>query len=88
MEFTSLNDFLQSGLYLQNGDYVYRHDKADYPLQKDVNANELYVIIASNGHKLDVISFSGQETSIDLEAENGFWWVLKLPEWVRKKIGL
>jgi len=88
MEFTSLNDFLQSDQYLQNGDYVYRHNKADYPLQKDLDATGLYVITASNGHKLEAVSFSGQEASIDLEAEKGFWWVLKLPEWVRKKIGL
>ena len=43
MEFDTLEDFLSKGTYLQNGDYVYKHDKQDYPLQKEIDANELYV---------------------------------------------
>lgn len=88
LEFDELKEFLLKDIYLQNGDYVYRHDKEGYPLQKEVDANELYVITSANGHKLKALSFTGKEKEIDLEKEEGFWWVLKLPEFVRRKIGL
>lgn len=88
MEFIPLREFLLSGAYLQNGDYVYCHNKEGYPLQKDMDASMLYVITATDGHKLETISFSGLETMIDLEKGNDFWWILKLPEPIRKKIGL
>lgn len=88
MEFTALKDFLLTDLYLQNGDYVYNHDNNDYPLKKELDASKLYVVISADGHKLKAISFSGKEGEIDLTTTTGFWWVLKLPEVVRKNIGL
>lgn len=88
MEFDTLEDFLSKGTYLQNGDYVYKHDKQDYPLQKEIDANELYVITSADKHHLKALSFTGVVKEIDLEKADGFWWVLKLPETVRKQIGL
>lgn len=88
MEFIELKDFLPKRLYLKNGDYVYYYDREGYPLQKDLDASRLYVITVADGHKLEVVSFSGKEAKIDLEAVTGYWWVLKLPEFVRQKMGL
>lgn len=88
IEFAELKDFLSKGLYLKTGDYVYHHDREGYPLQKDLDASGLYVITTANGHKLEVVSFSSEEAKIDLETVTGYWWVLKLPEPIRQKMGL
>jgi len=89
LEYISLSEFLNNSIYLQKGDYLYKHNKDEYPLKKDYDISNLFFVIENNQHKLKVHNMSNNNViNMDLSSTSEHWWILALPNSVRKQIGL
>lgn len=89
LEFESLNDFLKSEIKLQKGDYLYEHDKDDYPLKNEFDISNLYFIIDVSNGNLEIHSMAEKKIrNIQLKELTGYWWILKIPFFIREKLGL
>ncbi len=89
LEFKRMDDFLKLEVELQNGDYLYEHDKETYPLKNEFDLENLYFVTMNLDGKLEIHSKEGnKEKPINLRNLNNNWWIMKLPEFIRKKIGL
>ncbi len=87
--YSNLSDFLSKNIFLEKGDYLYHHNKIDYPKKEEIDLANLYFVLDANNKLLKLYPMSGNTTiDIDLSIERGNWWILKLPVDVRKSIGL
>ena len=88
-EFKRVDDFVKLEIQLQNGDYMYEHSTDIYPLRKEVDLENLYFVTNNSNGIVQLHSMArNKEISINLIDLDNNWWVMKLPEFVRKKIGL
>ncbi|MGV4414020.1 hypothetical protein [Chryseobacterium sp. T1] len=89
LEFKRVDDFRLMNLNLQNGDYLYEHDKDLYPLNNEFDLTNLYFVTKSLQENLKVFSMVGdKQRTLNLDKLDNNWWVMKLPHFIREKIGL
>ena len=90
MELIPLNDFLRETSYLRKGDYIYEHNNERAPVNNEMDISKLYQVWEADGHKLQIYSMASKDDMIEINLETltGFWWILRLPDNVRKCIGL
>ncbi|AMO19762.1 hypothetical protein [Flavobacterium columnare] len=89
LKYIDLTQFLKSNKLLNKGDYLYRHDKNEYPLKEEFDLSNLYFVTESNGHELTIHNMSNSNIEkIDLNSTSEIWWLLPLPDLIRKQIGL
>jgi hypothetical protein len=89
LEYINLQEFLLRNASLKIGDYLYRHDKNEYPLKNEHNISNLFFVTKGNGHKLTIHNIASSNIEqVDLNVTTEFWWILPLPDSIRKKIGL
>ncbi len=88
-EFKRGDDFLSLEMDLQNGDYLYEHTKNTYPLKDDFDLANLHFVTNSQNGTAQIYSMSGdKERIINYSELTENWWIMKLPDFIRKKIGL
>jgi hypothetical protein len=89
MEYINLTDFFKLNIFLQKGDYLYKHDKDEHPLNDEFDISNLFFVTKSNNHNLTIHNMADSSIlKIDLLSTNDLWWLLPLPLHIRKKIGL
>lgn len=89
LEFKSLNDFLESAIILQKGDYLYEHDKDTYPLKKELDISNLYFVTLVLNENIEIHSMAENKVkNIKLKDLKGSWWIMKIPVFIREKLGL
>lgn len=89
LEFKRVDDFRLMNLNLQNGDYLYEHDKDLYPLNNEFDLANLYFVTKPLQENLKVFSMVGdKQRTLNLDKLDNNWWVMKLPHFIREKIGL
>lgn len=89
LKYINLTEFLSHNTPLKKGDYLYRHDKNEYPLKDEYDISNLFFVTESNGHKLTIHNMSNSSIEqIDLNSTSEIWWLLPLPNFIRKQIGL
>lgn len=89
LEFKRVDEFLKMNIDLQNGDYLYEHDKDLYPLNNEFDLTNLYFVTMPMNKTLTVFSMSGKkERFLNLNDLENNWWIMKLPYFFREKLGL
>lgn len=89
LEYTYITDFLSKGIYLKKGDYLYQHDSNEYPKTDEFTTANLYFVIENKNHNLKIHNMSNNNIlEVDLNQLSGHWWILALPNFFRKQIGL
>ncbi|SFN60001.1 hypothetical protein SAMN05444143_1341 [Flavobacterium succinicans] len=89
LEYINLTEFLNRNIPLKKGDYLYKHDKNEYPLKNEYDISNLFFVTESNGHKLTIHNMSNSNIEqVDLSSTSEIWWLLPLPNLIRKQIGL
>ncbi len=91
-EFLELKTYLASGKSIVEYDYVYLHSLPGYPLRKDFDAKDYYLV---NGIDLTTGTISAlrmggktNNSNVTFTANqfSGNWWILSLPYSVKKEI--
>lgn len=89
LEYIYITEFLKLNQYLEKGDYVYRHDKNQYPLNNEFDIENLYFVTESQLHNLTLMNMSNKSNlNIDLDKVKDHFWILQIPSFVRKQIWL
>ncbi|MCG6191374.1 hypothetical protein [Maribellus maritimus] len=88
MEFGELSKKLEDRDFkFQSLDYLYLHCNDSYPLQKEMDFDNLYFVIESKGLIVKVIGvLSGFEKELNFADKNDNWWFLRLPEQILNKL--
>jgi len=89
LEYIYITEFLKLNQCLKKGDYIYKHDKDDYPLKNEINLQNLYFITESHMHNLTLMNMSNKsDLNIDLDKTKDHYWILQIPSFVRKQLWL
>ncbi|KAA0126799.1 hypothetical protein FY557_15975 [Chryseobacterium sp. SN22] len=89
LEFKSLQEFNRLKIKLQKGDYLYQHDKPNYPLRNEVDISNLYFVTEIRFDNLEIHSMAKNKIlTVKLDELAGSWWIMKIPTLIREKLGL
>jgi hypothetical protein len=73
LEYINLQEFLIRNVSLKKGDYLYRHDKNEYPLKNERDISNLFFVTKGNGHKLTIHNIASSNIEqVDLNATSEF----------------
>ena len=79
MEIEKLNKFISKGIVIQNGDYLYQHDKEDDFLSNNIDFLKMYFIEESLGNDLKIHGLlSNYKKSVRINELDNFWWIFRL----------
>lgn len=89
LKYVYIKKFLKSNIELRKGDYIYKHDKNVHPLKNEYDLAKLYYVTSSVGHKLSTMNMTDTtNVSVDLNNTSEHWWIMRIPSFFRKQIGL
>lgn len=87
IEYIELKKYLALGNVLGEFDYLYKHSIGGYPLKKDVDTNDLYLIRNKQNNTLELLGVtSGAIKKINEENLVGNWWILPIPVFLKKEL--
>lgn len=91
-EFIDLNDYLTSGKSIEKYDYIYLHSLTGYPLRKDFDLKDYYLIngIDSTTGTIYALRMGGEINNSNVTFTSnqfsGNWWILSYPKHIKKQI--
>jgi hypothetical protein len=93
-EFIDLSTYLASGKNIQQYDYLYNHSLTGYPLRKDFDANDYYLVteVDSTTGIIYALRMGGKSNNSNVTFKSsqfsGHWWILSLPYVIKQQIFL
>nr|WP_199000909.1 hypothetical protein [Flavobacterium sp. ASV13] len=91
-EFIELNAYLAGGKSIKKYDYIYFHTVAGYPLKKDFDTKDYYLINEINSITgiIHALRIGGENVNSNVTFTtnqfSGNWWILSYPDGIKEQI--